>query len=825
MSTPSRIVLDTETCGLHGIVVLLQWAEDDGVIHLHEVWKQPVHKTLQLLRYIADREVIGFNLVFDWFHLCKLYTLWSLLPKDWIPEDHINEIAAKEKEARDGPCLKPRKAMDLLLHSRNGPFQSLMSRDDIRITKIPTPLSYALAEELEKLIEFDDIYFAKSKDRDAPKWRVYDRKSKDILDPEFKDVVLKFNPAGGLKFLAEHALGRVPKYHFSEVELDTSFRPQEIGFAPFAEGMSSEKDNWEVWKIDKQDGKNKFKGYAWPGVIEKHIEHWHSNGPAREYATDDIVYTRALWKYFGKPEAGDDDSELACMVGAVRWHGFIIDEDGIKLLLEDARSRVATAPININKHWQVREYIMPYMCELEIGVSGIDETTNKKTLEGIAKYEIEVDDEECLKCGGCGTDLETMEPCLRCGGKGVMTKGSHPAAVRAAEILDVKVAAKEIELYAKLLAAGRFHASFNVIGTLSSRMSGADGLNPQGIKKKRFVRDKFPLKWDDYMLCGGDFNSFEVVIAEAVFGDEFLRKDLQAGKKIHALLAEQYYEKTYEEVMADKDASGKMYPTAKAGIFGFMYGGDHTTWVKRLGWDVVRAEQTFDGLQARYPGIKEARGRIQTDFCSMTQPGGIGSQVVWQEPKDFCETFLGYRRYYTLENKICSALFGLAQKPPKKWRKCEDKVCRRDRMQTAAGAVQSAIFGAAFQIQARNMRSANNHLIQSPGAQITKKMQRRIWDIQPHGVHEWLVAPMNIHDEVMCVTHPSVVKQVSHTAQEVVEQYRPEVPLIGITWDENMEHWAGLKEEEQNEIIVQNTIAEEGYDLIEFCDDTCASMR
>lgn len=825
MSTPSRIVLDTETCGLHGIVVLLQWAENDGEIHLHEVWKRPVHDTLRLLRYIADREVIGFNLVFDWFHLAKLYTLWSLLPKDWIPEEHINEIAAKEKEARDGPCLKPRKAMDLLLHSRNGPFQSLMSRDDIRITKIPTPLSYALAEELEKLIEFDDIYFARSKDKDAPKWRVYDRKDKDILDPEFKDVVLKFNPAGGLKFLAEHALKRVPKYHYSEVELDTSYRPQEIGFAPFAEALSSVDKDWEVWKVDKQDGKNKLKGKAWPGVIEKHIEHWHSHGPAREYAEYDIVYTRDLWKYFGEPESGDDDSELACMVGAVRWHGFVIDEDGIRILLEDARARVAKAPININKHWQVREYIMPYMCELEIGTSGIDETTNKKTLEGIAKYEIETDDEECLKCGGCGTDLETMEPCLRCGGKGVMTKGPHPAAVRATEILDVKVAAKEIELYAKLLAAGRFHASFNVIGTLSSRMSGADGLNPQGIKKERFVRDKFPLKWGDYVLCGGDFNSFEVVIAEAVFGDDSLRKDLQAGKKIHALLAEQYYEKTYEEVMHDKDHGGKMYGTAKAGIFGFMYGGDHTTWQKRLGWDLVRAEQTFEGLQARYPGIKDARGRIQSDFCSMTQPGGIGSQVVWNEPKDFCETFLGYRRYYTLENKICSALFGLAQGPPKKWRKCDVKVCRRDRMQTAAGAVQSAIYGAAFQIQARNMRSANNHLIQSPGAQITKRMQRRLWDIQPHGANEWLVAPMNIHDEVMCVTHPSVVKQVTHTAQEVVEQYRAEVPLIGITWDENMDHWAGLTEEEQNEVIVQNTIAEAGYDLIEFCDDTCASMR
>lgn len=818
-----RMFVDTETCGFHGLVVLLQWAIDDGEIHLHEVWKEPVSATKKLIKYICEHEVVGFNLVFDWFHLCKLYTLWDLLPDDWIPEEHINEIALKEKEARDGPCLKPLKAMDLLLHSRNGPFQSLMSRDDIRLTKIPGPLAYALANELENRIEFDAIYFAKSKDKDAPKWRVFDRKKKGIVDPEFKDVVLKFNPAGGLKFLAEHALKRKPKYHFSEVELDTSYRPQELGFAPFAEAMSSLEKDWEVWGKD-DSGKPKLKGYAWPGVIQKHIDHWNNNEPAREYANDDIVYTRDLWKYFDKPESGDDDSELACMVGAVRWHGFVIDLEGIKELQVGAQARVAKSPVNINKHWQVREYIMPYMADAEIIITKFDETTNKAALEKIASWHITDENEVCVKCLATGED-DAGEPCFRCDGKGIMAVGPHPAATRAAAILDIKTAAKEVELYTKLIKAGRFHASFNVVGTLSSRMSGADGLNPQGIKKKSWVRDKFPLKWGDYILCGGDFNSFEVVIAEAVFGDENLRADLRSGKKLHALLAEQYYEKTYAEIMIDKAADGPMYGSGKAGIFGFLYGGDHTTWEKRLGWDAVRAEQTFEGLQKRYPGIKAARERIEADFCSMTQPQGIGKAVIWKNPADFCETFLGYRRYYTLENKICQALFGLAQSPPKYWRDCKDIVVRRDREQTAAGAVQSAIYGAAFQIQARNMRSANNHLIQSPGAQITKRMQRKIWDLQPHGVGMWLVAPMNIHDEVMCVTHPSVVKKMSHLVRDVVESYRPQVPLIGITWEETMEHWAGMSEDEQNAVIVRNKITEGQYDVIEFCDDTSASMR
>ena len=73
--------------------------------------------------------------------------------------------------------------------------------------------------------------------------------------------------------------------------------------------------------------------------------------------------------------------------------------------------------------------------------------------------------------------------------------GNHPAAYRAKELLDIKVANKERELYDKLILAGRFHADFIVVGTKSSRMSGASGLNAQGIKATKKVRRCFPLTW------------------------------------------------------------------------------------------------------------------------------------------------------------------------------------------------------------------------------------------------------------------------------------------------------------------------------------------
>ena len=143
MTHPTKAYVDTETCGLHGMAVLLQYAIDHGDIVLHEIWRRPIGETLDLIEMLMKYTIVGFNLSFDMFHLVKIYTVFRLCPRDWIPEEHIDEIALKEVEGQAGPCLKPASALDLLLHSRKGPYQSLMSRGDIRIRRVPTPLAYA----------------------------------------------------------------------------------------------------------------------------------------------------------------------------------------------------------------------------------------------------------------------------------------------------------------------------------------------------------------------------------------------------------------------------------------------------------------------------------------------------------------------------------------------------------------------------------------------------------------------------------------------------------------------------------------------------------
>lgn len=850
-----RIYIDSETCGLHSMMVLLQYAVEDGPITLYDVWKNPVGETLDLLEWVATHTVVGFNLAFDWFHVAKVYTIWRLLPRDWIPEEHIEEIALIEPKGQDGPCIKPANCLDLLLHSRKGPYQSLMARSDVRIRKVPTVLAYALANELEKRVEIDGIYFARSADKDAPHWQVFDIKSPKTgeIDTNFKDVVLRFNPAGGLKYLAEHALGYEPKYHFKDVEIDKSLNPKELGFAPTAMAISRPDRGWAVYKT--KDHKRTLHGYAWPALIQHHIDHWATNEPARDYATDDIKYTRELCYHFAKVAgvdvlpAGDNDSVLACMVPVIRWHGFKINLPGMKTLLRSARAVVRNAPCNINKPGEVRAYI--YECMDEIEMETLEGSTKKAKLQAIAtgdKWKLKCD-ETCTKCEGKGK--HAAGHCHRCNDTGTLSIGmhettsehmDHPASVRAAHILSIKVAGKEVELYRKLIKARKFHASFNIIGTLSTRMSGGDGLNAQGIKAEKEVRSMFELAWEHFILCGGDFDSFEVTLTDAVYNDPDLRKALvtrvdchkcgatgrvtkckpaklckgckkgfacagkeeveceecdgtgRATQKIHALFAMCLFPGvSYEEIVASAGTKNDMYTKGKQAVFAMIYGGNVDTIHRNLGIDKEIAAAAFVTWNKWFPGSAKAREKTFKAFCSMTQPSGLGKEVVWADPADYVESFLGFRRYFTLENKISKALFDLAHKVPKEWRKAKIKVVRRDRVQFADGAVASALYGASFQIQAANQRAAANHEIQSPGGQITKDVQRHIWDHQPIGVHELMVAPMNVHDELMTVTHPTYVDRVGETVRERVQFYRGKVPLIGMTWNKAQANWAEKK--------------------------------
>jgi hypothetical protein len=283
---------------------------------------------------------------FDWFHLCKVYTTFLLLDRDAYPDEMV------QTGRRDGVCGQGwplPEAGDGVRHHASRPEGTvsvdLMARSDIRIKKIPTVLAYALAKELEERVQLSDIYFAKRKNKFEPKWKVYDREDEDgNPEPDFKDIVLKFNASSALKALATDALKLPPDKTllFADVNVDAAFMPEEEGYAPYAMAH---------WKNGKWNG-------AWPDVVHHHIRHWAYDSLARKYAGLDVEYTRDLYKFFGSPEVGDDDSVLACMVGAVRWRGYSIDTEGMKELRHEAilrQGKFPTAPE------QVRRYVYQHM--------------------------------------------------------------------------------------------------------------------------------------------------------------------------------------------------------------------------------------------------------------------------------------------------------------------------------------------------------------------------------------------------------------------------------------------------------------------------------
>jgi DNA polymerase I-like protein with 3'-5' exonuclease and polymerase domains len=438
------------------------------------------------------------------------------------------------------------------------------------------------------------------------------------------------------------------------------------------------------------------------------------------------------------------------MVAACRWKGYAINKEGIEKLREEAKQTFEGVHLAPSK---VKEHLLQFCSDVDKTI--IQGSTKRVILEDFAYNDV-----------WAGTDISR----------------------EAKKVLDARRAKNEYDMLTKLIQANRFHASFVVIGTLSSRMAGADQLNPQGIKRETYVREMFPLADDGYVLCGGDFVSFEVVLADAVYHDDKLRTDLQSGRSIHAVFGTCVYpDMTYEEIIKDKEK----YTRSKSAVFAMIYGGMAYTLKTRLGVPEDHAEEAYQRFMSLYPGVAKRREEITNKFCAMRQEGGVGTNIEWCEPEDKISSLFGFSRYFTLENKVCEALFNLANSMPKEWRNFKEKVNRRDdRVQTVVGATQTALYHAAFNLQSSNMRAAGNHVIQSSGAQITKEVQRKIWDLQPYGVSRWHVQPMNIHDEIMCPTLPELADKVEEVVNETIDSFKDKVPLLAIEWSKNLKSWA-----------------------------------
>jgi len=724
--------LDSETAGFVGPAVIWQHAIDNDPIQIHHVWRRPVRETLQLLEDFTNSEICGFNLTFDWFMANKDYNVFRHF-KDLSDPPTVAEWRANElRGSREALCLKPASALDLYLHALRGPMQVLMDRDPIAIRRVPKLLAPLLCEELARLVSLDKIHFKYGKD-----WYVDDKK-----DPDFPDIVLAFGATAALKPLIQHIFG---------IETIDFPLPDEL------KTTDDKKTQYFPWSAKRQ----------WPEKLPGLIDYWYTNKKAQEYATEDVEHLRRLWFHWGRPPAGDDDSILACQVAATRWRGFNLDRDRALALY---KSQIDLARSAVRSPTQVKAGLMPLLSDVE---KLVVQDTKAETLEQVVHWNND------------GSHTGSLDD-------GTAIVGDHRAAQFAAGVIAARTAEKRANLAGKLWRVGSFHPDFKVLGAKSARMSGAGGLNAHGIDNWGPMRAVFLYGFPGEDFSGGDFDSFEPFIGDAAYNDPALRRDLTSGKKIHGLFGEMAFELDYSVVVANK-AAGSLYDRAKKGYLAFSYGAQAGKLSTVLDKQEAEITQFFTRISQRYPQMMAYREKRAMEFCSMRQPHGLGTRVIWHKPAEYVNSLLGDRRYFTLENQITEALFNLAQDMPPVFADLgKFQVKRRDRTQTATGACQTALYAAAFGIQGSNMRAALNHEIQSTGARITKGTQRRVWDIQPCGIHPWIVRVMQVHDELL-VVHANIAQAVEDAVQEAVSRYRATVPLLRISWKQSMKDWSEMK--------------------------------
>lgn len=724
---------DTETCGLTGPVVLIQTGIKNKYGELTDVelfypWEVPVKDTLQYIDGFMTHEKWNlYNCSYDSFHLCKLYNTFSLVDnKNELPD--IEEIHGLEQVAWMGnKCIRPHSVIDTFILLKKNLFQFLMTRQNVVISKVHVSIVNQLKIYLEEWShrELHPLLFEKFQDK-RNHWKVFPHKGFN----EWYDIKLSFSPAMGLKPFAKHILNK----EVSEIEIPQEYWPQdEKEYRPY--------------------------NYNWPRVFDYHKEYWHSNKGVT-YAKNDIIYLHEFHQYLSEqgqwPDGYDIDSDLAWMVGQVRLSGFKINNKLLEDTIEDAENSIEgipTAPSQVENYLRAAPDWNP-------AYDFILTDTKETTLQAIID----------MKAGAVSE--------------------------RAENVLKQRSLEKKIDLLKKIESVGRMHPDFNVTGTKTNRMSGRGGINYHGINREDNIREIFvmhttrkdlPTLREDTVLSGGDFKNQEVTILDAVVNDPQLHADLKEYGSIHLLAWRLLWddpEATLDEIKKDKDK----YTRTKNGVFAGFYGAFEDKLAQTYGTSIEHVREFQHKWETRYPSFKDDRLRLEKEYCSMSQDGGIGGKVKWSNPKPYVETLFGFRRWFLLENKICKFFFDTAETLPRELNGYVLKVIRRQRPQTVSGALRSALYAAAFNFQSANLRQAGNTRIQGTGAEVTKRVQWNVWQLQPVGISDFKVKLFNVHDELMCENDcPAKVAAIVHAVVNGLKEY---IPLLEIEWSEKMNSWS-----------------------------------
>lgn len=487
------------------------------------------------------------------------------------------------------------------------------------------------------------------------------------------------------------------------------------------------------------------------------------NSPFYVYSKLDIVYLKVLYEKLGHPKP-DYNSELTHNGAYVKYYGFDIDFEALDRAEEYYGKKVEEIEkllkgINPRSAPQRLELLKKYFPLLA--------STSKATLTALTKLE--------------GADEEGVNLA-----KALLAYG--PARQKLVQIKAVKEC-----------KTNKAHPELRIMGTATNRMAGMSGLNWQGIGA--FEEDgkiRVGLRTAIKTQMVGDWSSFEVVIASAVYEDKVLQKIVADGIDMHSYTTSiahpdvlEYFkqhnipeEERYQFVRTKYKEENAFFVKCrkqiKAVVFGIFYGAQAFTVSEKLGITEGEAQKILDLFFKAYPGIKRYRDKIEEGFLTADKVHWSKNSIDRMEVS--LKDLMGFERRWDFEKDLCKIFWELGHS---QIRTGVNEYIIRDKqkgIQSVDNACRSALLGAALGIQASASRQAVNFRVQSTGASLHKKLQAKLWV-------EKRVGTLQIHDEFIPIDKNFDFKEADNLIKEYEIEARRLVPSVKFDY-KNTERWS-----------------------------------
>lgn len=503
--------------------------------------------------------------------------------------------------------------------------------------------------------------------------------------------------------------------------------------------------------------------------------------PFWDYARKDIEYLFRLDEFFRQPAPSLNDHVGHCVAWS-RYKGFSLDLPGLRgyqqsLTKQIEQVQAAFPGLDLASPKQRVEFLNK---TYSLGLK----SSGKKALDNARKKHQQ------------NKDLSALEDVF------IQKEQSQAIKERSEKIV---ACLDEIEKYNalvqrrnqanKLLEAQVAYPSFRVIGAQSGRMSGTGGFNYQGIDRSATGLRRFILASQ-----GGDFDSLELNLAAYLYDDKQLQADLAAGDDLHLRSSLPIYDPplSYEEgLKAKKDKTHPRHAEVKEKRqigktinFSTLYFCSIPR-VKDIlvnaGIPEVAAEEKAKAIHeaffARYTGLKDYSEKLDAAFNTLSVESFETAAEDVASMKDSIESVFGFKRFFSFEKMVCQYLIsahGLDREVRQELARLGltgEEIVRSDwkGKQSIDKALTSARFGAVLAIQQAVFRAAGNHLIQSPGAELTKKLMARVF-------LRFGVACMNVHDELLLPASEGSFEEIGREVKEFLKEERKLVPSLGMDW-------------------------------------------